>query len=83
MFWQVTIVSIGPRPEVDREGGNLNQERKDTKKERVILTLLDRTSTAQGQPVNWFPNQLSRLARASTDSAFWPRKPIFFTSFLF
>ena len=66
MLWQVTVASIGPRPEVGWEGGNLNREEKATGKERVFLTLFDRTSTGQGQLVDRFPNRLSRLAIAST-----------------
>ena len=57
---------------VDQEGGNFNREEKATGKEKVFLTLLDLTSTSQGQSVDWFPNRLSRLARASTNSTFWP-----------
>ena len=41
------------------------------------------SSTGQGQPVDRFPNRLSRLAIASTGWAFWPRKPSFWDSFLF
>ena len=65
---QPQLVKLG----VDREGGNLNREEKATGKEKVFLTLLDLSSTSQGQSVDWFPNRLSRLARASTNSTFWP-----------
>ena len=57
MLWQVTIASTGPQPEVDRERENLNRERKATGREKVFFTLLDWTSTNQGQPINWFPNR--------------------------
>ncbi|RVW90253.1 hypothetical protein CK203_036778 [Vitis vinifera] len=67
MLWQVTIASIGHRPEVDREGWNLNREEEATGRERVFLALLDRTLTKQGQLVDRFPNRLSLLARALTD----------------
>ena len=83
MLWQVIVASIGPRPEVDREGGYLNREGKATERERVFLALLDRTSIGQGQPVNRFSGWLSWLACASIGSAFWPRKPIFFSFFPF
>ena len=81
MLWQVTIASIGHRPEVDREGWNLNREEEATGRERVFLALLDRTLTKQGQLVDRFPNRLSLLARALTGSAFGPKKLSFSISF--
>ena len=68
MLWQVTIASIGGRSDLDREGVNLNREEEATGREResVFFTLLDWTSIRQGQPVNPFLNQLSRLAKALT-----------------
>ena len=68
MLWQVTVASTGPRPEVDREGGYLNHEGKAIGRERVFSALLDQTSTRQGQLVDRFSGQLSRLANASTGS---------------
>ena len=47
----------------------------------MFLALLDRTSTEQEQPVDRFPNWLSRLARVSIGLAFWPRNLYFSTPF--
>ena len=82
MLWQVTIASIGLRPELDWEGRYLNQEGKATRRDSVFFTLLYRTSTAQREPVDQYSSRLSRLASATTGSPFWVRKPIFFYSFL-
>ena len=81
--WQVTVVSTGGRPDFDQEGVNINREEEATGWEKVFFALLDRTSTEQGQPVDRFPNRLSRLARASIGSAFWSRKHFFFHFFSF
>ena len=72
--------STGPRP--GRVWTSTGKRRILDERE-CFLTLLDRSSIGQSQPVDWFPNRLSRLAIASTDWAFWPCKPSFWNSFLF
>ena len=83
--------STGARPNLDRSSTKPRPGRvwTSTGKRRLLderecfLTLLDQSSTEQGQPVDRFPNRLSQLAITSTGWAFWPRKPSFWNSFLF
>nr|CAN81433.1 hypothetical protein VITISV_010698 [Vitis vinifera] len=57
-----------PRPDLDHEENHLDREEMAIGRERKFCASLNRSSTEQGQPVDRFPNRLSRLAIASTEN---------------
>ena len=70
MFWQVTVASTGPQPEVDQEG-------KATGRERVFL----HSSTGQRELVDRYLGRLSRLAQCLDRFNILASKTYFFLFF--